>query len=164
MQAAMKWVIVAAAMVGLVLSMVSLRNHYKTSATEYCDFGSAFNCDLVNRSIYSEVGGNIPDSVTGVPKFIAHIPVAAVGIGGYLMLLISPFFRGRGAAWLTLLCALIGLAFAARLTYVEDKLLGVWCILCIGSQAMILLITILAAVRVIRRPDPVRHRTISVRA
>ncbi len=148
----MKWVIAVAALIGLVLSTVSLINHYKKSETEYCDFSAAFNCDLVNRSIYAEIGGNLPDSVTDVPGVIAHLPVAAVGMLGYAVLLVLAFVNQRGALWFTWLCALIGLGFAARLTYVEARLLGVFCILCLGSQLMILLISIVAGIRPFRRP------------
>jgi vitamin-K-epoxide reductase (warfarin-sensitive) len=160
----MKSVILVAAIVGLILSAISLYYHYGTDPDPVCPVDQTWNCDLVNRSIYSEIGGNLPDSLTGVPKFVQHTPVAAVGIAGYLVLIALAFFRGRAAAWLTLLCALFGLAFALRLTYVEDKLLGVWCRLCVGSQAMILLITILAAVRAIRPAPEVRHDTVSIQA
>jgi uncharacterized membrane protein len=147
-----KWVIAVAALIGLVLSTVSLINHYKKSETEYCDFSAAFNCDLVNRSIYSEIGGNLPDTITDVPRFISRFPVAGVGMLGYAVLLVLAFAARRSALWFMLLCALIGLAFAARLTYVEARLLGVFCILCLGSQLMILLIAIVAGIRAFQRP------------
>ena len=44
-----------------------------------------------------------------------------------------------------LLGALAGLAFALYLTYIEAYVLGVWCILCLGSLATILGITVLSA-------------------
>ena len=39
-----------------------------------------------------------------------------------------------------------GLAFASYLTYIEARVLGVWCILCLSSLAVIATTTILAAV------------------
>ena len=62
------------AVAGAVVSSVSLYHHYGKSATSYCDFGESFNCDIVNRSTYSTIAG---------------IPVALVGILGYLTLQIG---------------------------------------------------------------------------
>jgi uncharacterized membrane protein len=39
-----------------------------------------------------------------------------------------------------------GLAFALYLTYIEGRVLGVWCILCLSSLALIATTTVLAAV------------------
>ena len=39
-----------------------------------------------------------------------------------------------------------GLAFALYLTYIEARVLGVWCILCLSSLALIATTTLLAAV------------------
>jgi vitamin-K-epoxide reductase (warfarin-sensitive) len=124
------------AVVGLALSSLSLVAHYKKSPTEYCDLGDNFNCDLVNRSPWSEV---------------AHVPVAGVGVAGYMLLLVMSWMAARRpqAAVLMLMAALGGLAFAAYLTYIEAYKLEVWCVLCLGSLAAISLITILSAARVV---------------
>lgn len=124
------------AVVGLVLSSLSLVAHYKKSPTEYCDLGENFNCDLVNRSPWSEV---------------AHVPVAGIGVAGYMLLLVMSWMAARRpqAAVLMLMAALGGLAFAAYLTYIEAYKLEVWCVLCLGSLAAISLITILSAARVV---------------
>jgi vitamin-K-epoxide reductase (warfarin-sensitive) len=124
------------ALTGLVLSSLSLVNHYKKSPTEYCDLGENFNCDIVNRSPWSEV---------------AHVPVAAIGMAGYIFLFVMSWIAARRqqAAVLMLIAALGGLAFALYLTYVEAYKLEAWCILCLGSLAAISLITILSAARVI---------------
>jgi vitamin-K-epoxide reductase (warfarin-sensitive) len=132
----MRWAgiaILLLALAGIGLSTASLVAHYKKSATEYCDLGDNFNCDLVNRSPYSE---------------IARVPVAAIGIAGYIFLLaMSRLARSRRiAAWAMLAASLAGLAFALRLTYVEAYILEVWCILCLGSLAAIFLITVLSGV------------------
>jgi vitamin-K-epoxide reductase (warfarin-sensitive) len=123
------------AVVGMALSAVSLKNHYSGEKTEYCDLGESFNCDVVNRSIYSHIG---------------PVPVAAIGLAGYAVLFILSRIKSRAAAVLMLLGAVAGLAFALRLTYVEAYLLGVWCILCISSQVTILAITVLSGVALAR--------------
>jgi len=118
------------AVVGMALSAVSLKNHYSGQKTEYCDLGDTFNCDLVNRSVYSHLG---------------PVPVAAIGLLGYAALFALSRLRQRGARVLMLLGALAGLAFALYLTYIEAYVLGVWCILCLGSLATIVAITGLSA-------------------
>ena len=116
------------ALAGIVVSSVSLRHHYGTSQTSYCDFGASFNCDIVNRSVYSTVLG---------------VPDALIGILGYgLLLLIATFYRTKAEGPSMLLAAsTAGLGFALYLTYIEKFVLATWCILCLSSLALIILIT-----------------------
>ena len=126
-------VIAALALAGVLVSSVSLYHHYGTSATSYCDIGENFNCDIVNRSTFSTVAG---------------IPVAMVGIAGYLaVLLLATVYRDQAAAatWLAL-GSLAGLGFAAYLTYIEGFVLAVWCLLCLSSLALIFSIAVLSSV------------------
>jgi len=130
------------AIIGIVVSSVSLQHHYAKSKTSYCDFGESFNCDLVNRSQYSSIAG---------------LPVAGVGIAGYAVLLaFATLFRDKAETPAILLIASLGgLAFALYLTYVEGFILQAWCILCLTSLTMISSITLLSAavlIRNLRRP------------
>ena len=117
---------------GIAVSSVSLQHHYAKSKTSYCDFGESFNCDLVNRSQYSSIAG---------------IPVALIGIAGYLSLLaLATLYREKAETpGMLLLASGLGLAFALYLTYVEGFVLQAWCILCLTSMTTILLITILSS-------------------
>ena len=77
------------ALAGVVVSSVSLHHHYGTSQTNYCDFGASFNCDIVNRSVYSTVLG---------------MPDALIGILGYgLLLALATFYRTKAETPFTLL-------------------------------------------------------------
>lgn len=129
------WFVVIAILsfAGMIVSAVSLQRHYAKSASEFCDFSQKFNCDIVNRSEYSEVQG---------------IPVAAIGILGYATLFfLSTFWNSRATTPNRLLAASIaGLGFALYLTYVEAYALKTWCILCVASQVVIFLITVLAVI------------------
>ena len=120
------------ALAGVVVSSVSLRHHYGTTETSYCDFGASFNCDIVNRSIYSTVVG---------------IPDALIGILGYgLLFALATFYRTKVETPYTLLiAATAGLGFALYLTYIEKFVLGTWCILCLSSLSLIVLITVLSS-------------------
>src|ERR1700685_872288 len=121
------------ALAGMAVYSVSLQRHYAKSASAFCDFGERFNCDIVNRSEYSAVMG---------------IPVAGIGVVGYgVLLVLATLYRSRVETPLRLLgAALAGLAFALYLTYVEGHILETWCILCLSSLALIVLITLLAVV------------------
>ena len=118
---------------GIVVSSVSLQHHYATSKTAYCDIGETFNCDIVNRSEYSSIFG---------------IPVALIGMLGYASLagLATVYRERRETPAMLFGAAAIGLAFALYLTYIEARVLGVWCILCLSSLVLIAATTILAAV------------------
>ena len=112
------------AVCGIAVSSVSLQHHYAKSKTEYCDIGAAFNCDIVNRSEYSTVLG---------------IPVALIGLLGYgaVLGLATVYRERRDTPSLIFAGAAAGLAFALYLTYIEARVLGVWCILCLSSLAII---------------------------
>jgi vitamin-K-epoxide reductase (warfarin-sensitive) len=127
------------AFAGIVISSLSLQRHYAKSASQFCDLGEKFNCDIVNRSEYSSLMG---------------IPVAGIGVVGYALLLaLATAYRSRPETPLRLLVAsAAGLAFALYLTYVEGYILDTWCILCLSSLAMIAVITLLAAVVKLRAP------------
>ena len=125
--------IAALSLAGIIVSAISLQRHYAKSASEFCDFSQTFSCDIVNRSEYSEIQG---------------IPVAAIGIAGYaVLLLLSTLWKSRPDTPDRLLgAAFIGLMFALWLTYVEAYKLKTWCILCLMSLLFIFLISVLAAV------------------
>jgi uncharacterized membrane protein len=116
---------------GIAVSSVSLQHHYAKSKTAYCSFGESFDCDVVNRSVYSSIAG---------------IPVALIGILGYTALLaLATLYRAKAETpGILLLASLGGLAFALYLTYIEGWILGTWCVLCLSSLAMISSITALS--------------------
>ena len=124
-------IIAIMAVCGIVVSSVSLQHHYAKSKTAYCDIGETFNCDIVNRSSYSKVLG---------------VPVAFIGMLGYAALagLATVYRRRDDTPQLLLGGSAGGLAFALYLTYVEAHVLGVWCILCLSSLALISSITLLS--------------------
>ena len=133
--------VVILAVGGIVVSSVSLKHHYATSKTEFCDIGNTFNCDIVNRSEYSEILG---------------IPVALIGMVGYAAVLgLATVYRERRETpSLIFAGAAAGLAFALYLTYIEGRVLGVWCIMCLSSLALISGIAVVSGVLWFRSRQP----------
>ncbi len=120
------------AVAGIAVSSVSLYHHYGTTKTSYCSFGENFNCDIVNRSTYSEFLG---------------VPVALIGILGYVgLLVVATLYRGEAQAPAMLAGAsLAGSVFALYLAYIERFILAAWCILCLTSLGLILTIAIMSS-------------------
>lgn len=126
-------VVAILAVCGIAVSSLSLQHHYSTEKTAYCEIGETFNCDIVNRSEYSTLFG---------------IPVALIGMLGYAALgAMATIYRDRLETPTILFAASVaGLAFALYLTYIEGQVLGVWCILCLSSLALIATTTVLSAI------------------
>jgi vitamin-K-epoxide reductase (warfarin-sensitive) len=120
------------AVAGVVISSISLYHHFGTSKTSFCNLGESFNCDIVNRSAYSSVLG---------------VPVALIGILGYLLILaLATIYRDKAETPVVLLIASVGgLGFALYLTYIEKFVLAAWCILCLSSLALIVSAAALSA-------------------
>lgn len=121
----MKYLIALLALAGVVVSVLALRVHYSTDVSA-CSINAVWDCGTVNHSPFAE---------------IFHIPVAILGIAGYLALGALAFTRQR---YLLLLVAIVGMVFALRLTLIEELVLEAWCIYCVISQCIMALITLLS--------------------
>jgi vitamin-K-epoxide reductase (warfarin-sensitive) len=121
----MKYVLVICAAVGIIVSSLALREHYRTEGDSPCSINDRWDCGIVNHSPYAMLSG---------------IPVAVFGIAGYLLMVALAWRR----AWrLLLVAALAGLAFSLYLARIEQHILGVWCIYCVISLGNVSLITLL---------------------
>ncbi len=127
----MRTIIFLLAVAGIVVSSLAWQVHY-SNKTEPCDINARWDCGIVNHSRYSMIRG---------------IPVAAIGVAGYLAIALLALFRKR--QW-TLIFALVGLGFALYLSHIEASLLEVWCLYCVISQGIIALITLFAGVDLFR--------------
>lgn len=116
--------IVVLALAGVVVSTLALREHYNTEPSP-CKINDKWDCGAVNHSQYAVLYG---------------VPVAAIGIFGYALL---AALAGR-LPRLTALLSLGALGFALRLTYIEARVLLLWCIYCVTSQAIIAVLALLA--------------------
>lgn len=123
----MRYLIVLLAIAGVVVSGLALKVHYNTG-TEPCSINDKWDCGVVNHSPYAVFHG---------------VPVASVGIGGYLLIAVLGFLQRR--AWLVL-AVFVGLGFSLYLTSIEARVLEVWCLYCVISQGIIALLALLAVV------------------
>lgn len=120
----MRFLIAFIALAGMVVSALALHVHYSTD-TQPCSINEKWDCGIVNHSPFAE---------------IEHIPVAALGIAGYLLMAALALARRRSLA---LLVTLAGLGFSLYLTHIEKDVLHVWCIYCVTSLGIISLLTLL---------------------
>jgi uncharacterized membrane protein len=119
----MKWLLIVLALAGVITASLALREHYRVGASP-CRIDDKWDCGTVNHSPYAVFLG---------------IPVAVIGIGGYVLIGGLAFKR----SWKLLLPAAIGgLGFSLYLTRIEASVLQVWCIYCVISLGIISLITI----------------------
>jgi uncharacterized membrane protein len=105
-------------------------------------------CETVQESRYAELAG---------------IPVAAIGLAGYLTLLATTFVRSEAGRAAAVAISLAGLAFGAYLLIVQLTVLDAICAWCVASDAVLLLITV-TAVTDAMRPAPPRPGRVSPQA
>jgi vitamin-K-epoxide reductase (warfarin-sensitive) len=121
----MRYFIVVLALAGVIISSITLRIHYSGDGYEAVS-KSSWNSAFVDRSPYSVVGG---------------IPVALFGIVGYTALGLLAWFRHYT---LTAIASMLGLAYALYLTNIEAHILNAWCVYCVASLTVTVIVTLLA--------------------
>jgi uncharacterized membrane protein len=94
-------------------------------------------CEQVQASAYAKLAG---------------VPVAALGLVGYTLILGSLLVRFPAAEIVTLAAAAGGFMFSAYLTYRELFSIHAICQWCVGSAAIMTCLLVLAAVRYLRGP------------
>lgn len=92
-------------------------------------------CETVQKSVYSKLDG---------------IPVAVLGLAGYITILFSLAIRNELGRVAGFGLALVGCLFSLYLTYREIFTIKAICPWCVSSAVMMTLLTILTAVRFLR--------------
>jgi vitamin-K-epoxide reductase (warfarin-sensitive) len=136
----MKYLLLILAVLGIVVSSLALREHYREYGDSPCSINEHWDCGVVNHSPYAMMAG---------------IPVAVFGIAGYILMGALAFLRSYR---LLLVHTFAGFAFSLYLANIEAHVLGVWCIYCVISLAIISLLSLLTLGTVIaqfvRKPSP----------
>lgn len=122
----MRYIIAVLAVAGIVVSCLALAQHYGAPAESIDLIHSAWNSAYVNQSSFALVYG---------------MPVALLGVAGYLLLAVLALQR---RVVLTVYFAGIGLAYGLYLTNIEAHILHVWCVYCVASLILTIVIAILA--------------------
>ncbi len=139
-----KWIYrtsIALAALGMLVSIYM--TIYKLTENPNMCLGNG-GCSTVNSSIYSEVSG---------------IPVAVVGVGGYLAILALLLLENRisflktNGSMAGFALALIGFLFTIYLIYIEIALIHALCPFCITSQVAMTILFILSVIRLVRQPN-----------
>jgi vitamin-K-epoxide reductase (warfarin-sensitive) len=122
----MRYIIAVLAVAGIVVSCLALAQHYGAPAEPIDLIHSAWNSAYVNQSAFATAYG---------------MPVALLGVAGYLVLAVLVLLR---RVVLTVYFAGIGLAYGLYLTNIEAHILQVWCVYCVASLILTIVIAILA--------------------
>jgi uncharacterized membrane protein len=97
--------------------------------------GGGGGCHAVQNSSYAELAG---------------VPVAVLGLAGYLAILVSLRVPGERGATATALLALVGFGFSAYLTYLELFEIDAICQWCVASAVVMTLLAVLGVTRLLR--------------
>jgi|SRR5580698_6458057 vitamin-K-epoxide reductase (warfarin-sensitive) len=135
----MRYLLLILALLGVIAASLALREHYREYGDAPCDINEHWDCGVVNHSHYAMLG---------------PMPVAVVGILGYLLMGALAFFRSYR---LLLVPTFAGLAFSLYLANIEKNILGVWCIYCVISLGVISLMSLLTlgvvVSQIVRKPS-----------
>jgi len=102
--------------------------------------GPLGDCESVNSSQYSEIGG---------------IPIAIFGAGAYVIIILILVLETRGSVWkeygryLILGISLVGTLYSIYLTYLEIAVIHAICPYCVISAVVIIMIFILSIIRLV---------------
>jgi uncharacterized membrane protein len=124
----------AVALIGLGIATYLTIVHY-AGGSPACAI--AHGCETVQKSRYAELAG---------------IPVAVLGLVGYVGILASLLRDDEAFRTATAFIAIVGLAFSGYLTYLELFTIHAICIWCVGSAICMLVLTGLSVTRMLRSP------------
>ena len=125
------------ALAGVAIATYLTYVHY-ADVEAFCVAGGG-GCEKVQTSDYAELAG---------------IPVAVLGLIGYVLILGSLFVRGENGAFAGAVLALSGFAFSAYLAYRELFTIDAICQWCVASAIVMTALAILTVVRLLLLDEP----------
>lgn len=156
--------------IGMLISLFLLYEHFTPSASKFCTFGSNFDCGIVNKSPYANVDGlsylltidlgmNLPIvDIAGINPFFDLISSNAF-LGfltlAFLFLLIRMKEEKMGfwfikknqvKPWIKGI-TLFGVVYGFYLFLVQHFILKTYCIFCLGLDFVLITLFILAWVK-----------------
>jgi uncharacterized membrane protein len=132
---------------GVVISTLAYSIHQQDpSQAPPCAVSEHWDCGVVNHSRFSVFPPSPKPTWDNPNPPIGHsVPVAALGIAGYaVMLLLLLWGMDRSL----LAVSLMACGFAGYLSYTEEAILHKWCIYCVWSQSVVAAMVLLGIVNV----------------
>lgn len=127
---------VALAAIGIGIAGYLVYVHY-ADAKVLCSI--SHGCETVQKSKYAKLGG---------------VPVALIGLLGYVTIMGSLFVRGETARLAGAGMAIVGVGFSGWLTYLEAAKIHAWCQWCVASATVMALLAITLVWRLLIVPAP----------
>jgi uncharacterized membrane protein len=100
--------------------------------------GGGHGCERVQSSSYARLGG---------------IPVALLGLGGYLAIAVALLAPGERARLAAAALAVSGLGFSAYLTYLELFVIDAICQWCVASAVLLAMLSVITVWRLLLGED-----------
>ncbi len=120
---------------GLGIAVYLTSVHY-AHTTPICTSGG---CEKVQHSSYAMLAG---------------IPVAVLGLAGYLLMIGAVLARGAVAVLLGVFLAVVGASLSGYLLWAQLARIHAICIWCVGNDVVIALVAVLSVARFLREPAP----------
>jgi uncharacterized membrane protein len=125
------------ALIGIAIAGYLTWVHY--AGLEPVCVGGGGGCERVQSSRWAELAG---------------IPVAVLGLGGYVAILASLLLPEEPGALVAAFLALVGFGFSCWLTYVEIAKIDAICQWCVASAVIMTALALVGAARVLRGAPP----------
>jgi uncharacterized membrane protein len=125
------------ALIGIAIAGYLVWVHY-AGLSPIC-VGGGGGCERVQSSRWAELAG---------------IPVAVLGLGGYIAILASLLLPEEPGALVAAFLALVGFGFSCWLTYVEIAKIDAICQWCVASAVIMTALALVGVARVLRGAPP----------
>ena len=114
----------------IIISSYLLYQHYSDTSS-FCDVSAGLSCDIVNRSLYSEIF-NMPISGFSLAMFIFILVITLIALNNkkYISKIIEVIYY----------LMLVSILFSLYLLYIEAFVLYSFCPLCLSLNVAILVI------------------------
>ena len=122
----------ALAVAGLGICVAGYLTYVHYAGLEPFCAGGGHGCERVQSSSYAKLGG---------------IPVAVLGLGGYLAIATALLAPGERARLAAAALAVVGAGFSGYLTYLELFVIDAICQWCVASAVLLTLLAVLTAWR-----------------
>jgi uncharacterized membrane protein len=116
-----RWWVMNLALVGVLLALYLYYEYYTRSLFGVCNVNAVLNCGPITIGSLSKLFG---------------IPVALIGLTGYIVIFVTTFFKKFKLAFFM---ATFGILFCLRITFLEVFVENVLCLVCLGCQLVMIL-------------------------